>query len=678
MRRYIKRGFSLVAVLVVLISLMPVGVIAKGIDFSETEQDQEKSNLSGNVFSGIYSYSEIEAGVCITGCGVIDGEHDVNLIIPSTLDGKKVIEIGDRAFGAHSELSSVSIPDGVTRIGDSAFSSSSIKSITIPSSVTSIGSEAFLGCEQLVNIRIPDSVTTIGEAAFSQCINLSNIILPNGLKSIGSAVFFGCKGLASITVPESVTSIEDDSFSNCSGLTNITIPDSVTFIGQRAFSECTSLNTVVLPKNIKTLQIEVFKSCSELENITIPDSVTSIESFAFWRCFKLTLRVPGGVSSIGERPFGQGSCGGIKGLIGFKGSCIETYANENRIPFTGLDVINVTGMKISEKTKTISYASSFELKAKISPENASINSIVWRSSAEYVASVDGSGKVTGHSNGTAIISATTIDGNITDTCCVTVTNPSTPNISLFITDKPSGQIINTAISLTAVGEGGNPPYKYRFCYELDNGYWETIQDYSIKNTAVFTPLKKGDYKLSVVVMDGLGVSTTRSIDHYVITDPNTEPETDPKPLCSYRTHVQNAGWQSWIKDGGMSGTSGKALRLEGIEIKIDGNADLGLEYSTHVENIGWQDFVKDGAMSGTSGKSLRLEAIKINLTGVDADKFDIYYQVHAQNFGWLDWAKNGDSAGTAGFGYRLEGIRIKVVPKREAAPGDAAKPFIEN
>ncbi|UYO64434.1 hypothetical protein LNN31_08425 [Acetobacterium wieringae] len=148
--------------------------------------------------------------------------------------------------------------------------------------------------------------------------------------------------------------------------------------------------------------------------------------------------------------------------------------------------------------------------------------------------------------------------------------------------------------------------------------------------------------------------------------------------CIYQTHVQDIGWQGFRTNGDMSGTQGQALRLEGIEIKFDGQENLGVEYSTHVQNIGWQDFVKDGAMSGTEGKSLRLEAIRIKLTGTDAEKYDIYYQVHAQNYGWLDWAKNGEESGTAGFGYRLEGIRIKVVPKGQAAPGNTAKPFLES
>lgn len=147
--------------------------------------------------------------------------------------------------------------------------------------------------------------------------------------------------------------------------------------------------------------------------------------------------------------------------------------------------------------------------------------------------------------------------------------------------------------------------------------------------------------------------------------------------CAYRTHVQNVGWQEWVNDGALSGTTGRSLRLEGIEIKQnDVTVDVGIEYRTHVQNVGWQDWVSDGSMSGTSGRSLRLEAIGIRLTGANAEDYDVYYQVHAQNVGWLDWAKNGESAGTAGLSYRLEGIRIVIVAKGAAAPGSTARPFI--
>ena len=139
----------------------------------------------------------------------------------------------------------------------------------------------------------------------------------------------------------------------------------------------------------------------------------------------------------------------------------------------------------------------------------------------------------------------------------------------------------------------------------------------------------------------------------------------------YMTHVQNIGWQQEYYDGGMAGTSGRSLRLEGIKIRVmnkPNGVGGGIEYSTHVQNIGWQPFCHDGNMAGTSGRALRLEAIKIRLTGDLANYYDVYYRVHAQNVGWMSWTKNGESAGTAGYAYRLEGIQIVVVNKGAGQP----------
>ena len=145
-----------------------------------------------------------------------------------------------------------------------------------------------------------------------------------------------------------------------------------------------------------------------------------------------------------------------------------------------------------------------------------------------------------------------------------------------------------------------------------------------------------------------------------------------EPHVGYKSHVQTFGWEgSWIRDGALSGTVGQSKRLEGIQIQIENDADLGVEYRTHVQTYGWENAWRtDGAVSGTTGESKRLEAIQIRLTGKDAENYDIYYCVHAQHFGWLNWAKNGESAGTAGYSYRLEGIQIRLVKKGEAAPAN--------
>ena len=147
----------------------------------------------------------------------------------------------------------------------------------------------------------------------------------------------------------------------------------------------------------------------------------------------------------------------------------------------------------------------------------------------------------------------------------------------------------------------------------------------------------------------------------VITEPT--PEVVADVTTSYRTHVQSFGWQNPVTNGVMSGTSGKAKRLEGIEISVSGNKNLGIQYSTHCQTYGWLPWSANGEMNGTTGEAKRLEAIKIQLTGADKDEYDVYYRVHAQSYGWLGWAKNGEPSGTAGYAKRLEGIQIVVVKK---------------
>lgn len=214
--------------------------------------------------------------------------------------------------------------------------------------------------------------------------------------------------------------------------------------------------------------------------------------------------------------------------------------------------------------------------------------------------------------------------------------------------------------------------RFEFTYTLDDST-TVIQDYSELNTVTFIPNQPGNYSLGVNVMDGNGNIASKTIEDFLIIG-----DTSNLPSLNYRTHVENVGWQDFVTSGQMSGTSGRGLRLEGIEIKIDNSQNaLGIKYTTHVQNIGWQDMVENGNLSGTSGLGLRLEAIQIQLTGLDADQFDIYYRVHAQNVGWMGWAKNGAQAGTAGYGYRLEGIEIQIVEKGTEAPGNTTNAFIE-
>ncbi len=118
---------------------------------------------------------------------------------------------------AQSSADDFSVSDGV--LGKYSGSSSSV---TVPSSVngskvTSIGARAFEG-SSVTSVTIPDGVAKIGQMAFSDCALLTSVTLPSTLTSIGDCAFDGCAKLKSITIPSSVVSIGDDAFDGCDEL----------------------------------------------------------------------------------------------------------------------------------------------------------------------------------------------------------------------------------------------------------------------------------------------------------------------------------------------------------------------------------------------------------------------------------------------------------------------------
>ena len=162
---------------------------------------------------------------------------------------------------------------------------------------------------------------------------------------------------------------------------------------------------------------------------------------------------------------------------------------------------------------------------------------------------------------------------------------------------------------------------------------------------------------------------------------STPPVSTNKPFVqryiSYKSHIEDIGWQEKMYDGAVSGTTMQSKRLEAIQITLENLPYRGnVEYKTHIEDIGWQDWRKNGELSGTVLQSKRLEAIQIKLTDEVEKLYDIYYRVYVQGDGWLDWAKNGASAGTEGLSKRLEAIQIMLVEKNGEAPGNTDNSFI--
>ena len=201
-----------------------------------------------------------------------------------------------------NSVKSVNISDGVTNIGDAAFSyCRNLTSVSIPDSVTSIGEDAFGVCNSLTDIEIPDSVRDIGEAAFRGC-KFSTIEIPSAVTSIEDGVFLGCASLTSVSIPDSVTSIGSSAFERCTSLEEITIPEQVAEIGQYAFSRCTNLTEVTIPAGVTNIGEATFFRCSALTSITIPAGVTTIGLNAFNDCTSLTevVMLGGTPPAIGE------------------------------------------------------------------------------------------------------------------------------------------------------------------------------------------------------------------------------------------------------------------------------------------------------------------------------------------------------------------------------------------
>jgi len=278
-------------------------------------------------------------GVTITSIGANALNTTAGHLLTSVTIPNSITSIGDDALEGCSRLTSVTIPASVTIIGTYAFySCSGLTRVTIGSSVASIGDDAFWGCSGLTNVTIPSSVTSIGAQAFGDCTKLTSITveesntayasdangvlfnktmtlllqypcgklgayaIPNSVSSISAFAFAYNSGLTSVSIPASVTSISEYSFLDCSLLTGVTIGSAVTSIGDGAFQSC-GLTSVSIPYSVTSIGAQAFQGCG-LTSVSIPDNVTSIGNSAFEGCYGLTSVIIGsGVTSIGARTF---------------------------------------------------------------------------------------------------------------------------------------------------------------------------------------------------------------------------------------------------------------------------------------------------------------------------------------------------------------------------------------
>ncbi len=324
---------------------------------------------TGTVTSGELKYVLSDDGAYYECAGFKD-EPFANVVIASEYKGLPVKGVAEKAFycgwlsectGICKTLTSVTIPDSVTEIGEYAFyDCKALKSVTLPDGITEIAPKIFYGCNSLESITIPEGVTTIGEKAFIYCYGLESVSLPDSLTLIESRAFYNCSGLVNITLPDGLTTIEEYAFTNCWAIKSLNIPKNLTSIGKHALTELHSLenltvdsgNSVYFSKNncifekassniliigcngsvipddgsvtaigerafdgsyieslyisasVQTIGARAFIACTKLKSVNIPEGITHIDEETFHMCGALTeIEIPSSVKVIGKGAF---------------------------------------------------------------------------------------------------------------------------------------------------------------------------------------------------------------------------------------------------------------------------------------------------------------------------------------------------------------------------------------
>lgn len=341
----------------------------------------------------IYEFNPIE-DTHATVVGATNKDITKAIIKPTvtSMFGKEfpVTEIGEKAFFYYTNLKEAVIPNGILKIGDSAFSGSGIEKINLGNTVQEIGDGAFRYCNHIASIGFPQSVKTIGKEAFLNT-GLEYVMLGKGLQSIGYGAFSGCKNLSvveiediaswcnvnlaefanpmynshsfyikgkeqtSLTVPSGVTAIKAYTFRECTSLKELYIPESVqeigycsfmssglvkingaenaTLIGGQAFADCKDLESVVLAEKPTKINDSAFAKCESLKSVTIKGQLTSLGVAAFGSCKSLSSVDAGnGLGDVKKNAFiGCTSLESVN-ISSIENWCAQTFANAEANP----------------------------------------------------------------------------------------------------------------------------------------------------------------------------------------------------------------------------------------------------------------------------------------------------------------------------------------------------------
>ena len=256
---------------------------------------------------------------------------DTNIVVPDTIDGRKVTVLGNSTFQYCTQASD-------------------IESVTLPDSLTTIEKNAFYNCEKLKSVTIPQNVSSIGLAAFVEGLSESSLteikVDPeNPYFSEKDGVVFSKDGTKLIVfpsgrsgdyqIPDGTVSVGDYAFYYCVNVSSITVPGSVRSLGEGAFGNCSSLTKAVLNEGLEEIGEYAFQSSSGIRDIIIPASVKSVGKNGFRLSSECRIRVLSTDTVWADDAFRDSAL-----IAGKKDSTLQKYAEDRGCTFVELSADN--------------------------------------------------------------------------------------------------------------------------------------------------------------------------------------------------------------------------------------------------------------------------------------------------------------------------------------------------
>ena len=287
----------------------PNGIFGEEITSKNKLSDSTDTDSRGGVFrtvdEGDYGFAVYEDSGKVSVYAYYG--TDKNVTTPYKFNGTVVTEIFGGAF-AHTSVVSVSVSEGVTFIGEGAFTGSHLlEKITLPSTVTEINDGAFYGCPKLIDIKGTAGLKKVGGFAFNDTPWYDTISDEFAVIGDGILIKYGGAG-GNVTIPEGVKSIVS-AFRGKTDVTGIEFGSSVLAeIGYGSFDGCTGLHTVVIPDSVKKIGIGAFANCTSLEEVTLGGGVTEIGQSAFLSCDAIAkVKYTGSESDWEKLSIGEGN-----------------------------------------------------------------------------------------------------------------------------------------------------------------------------------------------------------------------------------------------------------------------------------------------------------------------------------------------------------------------------------